>query len=606
MASPSSPNNQTNTQLGRYKIVRELARSNDIVYEAIDPTMNRRVALKELNLPSNLTGQAKRDRMERFYREAKAAGTLNHRNIVTIYEISQDKDRHFIAMEYLDGQSLRDFIHVSGPLPLSHALQIGLDLCDALGYAHAQGVVHRDVKPDNVHLVPPGNTAKLTDFGIARVLEEPSLTSTGQVFGTPSYMSPEQLMARKVDHRTDLFSLGVMLFEIITGKKPFVGDSIVSITYAIMHSPVTFPAGMPAGITGILRRALAKDPEQRYPNAQSMAADLRSELMFQGSAYHKPTGQKPDVSGMPNAATVQQTAISPTAPDFATGDATVVAAVAPPTQTPEPGTVVLAANDAHAPPASTVQASAAPTQQALPVTVQPPPTYVILQPGQTVSSGQMPYVATPPPIQRSVATLVGTIVAIVALIAGTVAIAVVTIKHSRVASQKAVAVGYYNAGSIALDGGDAQKAIEQYKLAIKAAPPTDPLADSARRNMGLAYMALGDQVVANDANSAAAYYQQALTFDARNANAHYKLAQVTQDPYSSAKEYEKAISSDPNGRIGQQARKDGAALYLKLGTAAVDNHNAEQARSDLNHVIELAPADPMAEQARQRLTAAGL
>ena len=221
VATASSSNNPTPTQLGRYRIVRELARSNDIVYEAIDPTMKSRVALKELNLPANLGGQQRRERLERFYREAKAAGTLNYRHIVTIYEIGQEKDRHFIAMEFLDGQSLRDYLNVNGPLPVKLALQIGLDLSDALGYAHAQGVVHRDVKPDNVHLVAPGHTAKLTDFGIARVMEEPSMTTTGQVFGTPSYMSPEQLMAKNVGHRTDLFSLGVLLYEIITGKKPF-------------------------------------------------------------------------------------------------------------------------------------------------------------------------------------------------------------------------------------------------------------------------------------------------------------------------------------------------------------------------------------------------
>lgn len=265
-----------NTILGKYRIIREIARSNDIVYEAIDPKMNRRVAIKELQLPLHLAGTQKRERVERFYREAKAAGTLTHPNIVTIHEVGQENERHFLVMEYLDGQSLRDILQLQGALPLKETVEIALQLCDALGYAHSHGVVHRDVKPDNVHILP-GGIIKLTDFGIARITAEPSITSQGQVFGTPSYMSPEQVASQTVDHRTDLFSLGITLYEMLTGRKPFVGDSVITITYNIMNSQPPMPVGIPAPLQAILQKGMAKDANLRYQSAAAMAADLRAE-----------------------------------------------------------------------------------------------------------------------------------------------------------------------------------------------------------------------------------------------------------------------------------------------------------------------------------------
>ncbi|MDQ2688066.1 MAG: serine/threonine protein kinase, partial [Armatimonadota bacterium] len=265
-----------NTILGKYRIIREIARSNDIVYEAIDPKMNRRVAIKELQLPLHLAGTQKRERVERFYREAKAAGTLTNPNIVTIHEVGQENERHFLVMEYLDGQSLRDILQLQGALPLKETVEIALQLCDALGYAHSHGVVHRDVKPDNVHILP-GGIIKLTDFGIARITAEPSITSQGQVFGTPSYMSPEQVASQTVDHRTDLFSLGITLYEMLTGRKPFVGDSVITITYNIMNSQPPMPVGIPAPLQAILQKGMAKDANLRYQSAAAMAADLRAE-----------------------------------------------------------------------------------------------------------------------------------------------------------------------------------------------------------------------------------------------------------------------------------------------------------------------------------------
>lgn len=260
---------------GKYQIVREIARSNDIVYEAIDTSLNRRIALKELNLTAGLTGQARRERIERFQREARSAGRLSHPNIVSIYDFGEDEGRYFIAMEYLEGQSLRDRLSTQGALSLKEGVDVASQLLDAIYYAHQHQVVHRDIKPDNVHLLP-GNKVKLTDFGIARLTEEPSLTSNGQIFGTPSYMSPEQIEGRNIDHRSDIFSMGVLLYEILTGRKPFVGDSVIGITYAIMNQPVPPMPGVPYGIEQVVHRALAKSPLERTYSAEQMKLDLRN------------------------------------------------------------------------------------------------------------------------------------------------------------------------------------------------------------------------------------------------------------------------------------------------------------------------------------------
>jgi serine/threonine protein kinase len=235
--------------LGRYVLVREIARSNDIVWEGRDPQMNRRVAVKELQLPATITGQARRERIERFYREARAAGAMSHPNIVTIHEVGEDRGRFFIAMEFLEGQTLRERITVGGALALSEAVAIAVALCDALEYAHLRGVIHRDIKPDNIHLLP-GGRVKLTDFGIARITTEDQLTVAGQVFGTPSYMSPEQIEGRPIDVRSDLFALGILLYEMVSGQKPFKGDSVPTIINRIItmptpHAPGRLPRWMP-------------------------------------------------------------------------------------------------------------------------------------------------------------------------------------------------------------------------------------------------------------------------------------------------------------------------------------------------------------------------
>lgn len=262
-------------RLGRYELRREIARSNDVVYEAWDPTVNRRVAIKELVMPPGVTGAAAEDRIQRFYREARAAGGLAHPNVVTIYEVGEDAGRHFIAMEYLDGPTLRERLQGGQSFPPEQAAAIAAQVADALDYAHGRGVIHRDVKPDNIHLLQ-GDLPKLTDFGIARIETEHNITVSGQVFGTPAYMSPEQVAGGEIGAGTDIFSLGVMLFEMVTGRKPFVGESVVTITYNIVNETPVIPQEVPEWLARIIRRAIQKDPQARYASAAEMANDLRA------------------------------------------------------------------------------------------------------------------------------------------------------------------------------------------------------------------------------------------------------------------------------------------------------------------------------------------
>ncbi|MEP0767295.1 MAG: serine/threonine protein kinase, partial [Fimbriimonadia bacterium] len=281
--------------LGKYQIIREIARSNDIVYEGYDPGMNRRVALKELLFPTAGTPTQREERLRRFYREAKAAGSLAHPNIVTIYDVGEDAGRHFIAMEYLEGRNLRELLDVEGCLTPEQAVPIMKQVLDALGYAHRHGVVHRDIKPENIQILADGRV-KLTDFGIARLTFEQSITIDGQVFGTPSYMSPEQVVGRDLDARTDIFSCGVVLYEMLTGAKPFAGDSVVSVTYAICHTEPTPPPGVPEPFAAVIRKALQKALVMRYGSASEMASALDEAL-----DEVKRAGAQPVAPWLPNA-----------------------------------------------------------------------------------------------------------------------------------------------------------------------------------------------------------------------------------------------------------------------------------------------------------------
>src|SRR5688572_20837493 len=261
------------TTLGKYQIIREIARSNDIVYEAYDPLMNRRVALKELAVPPGSTPQQREERIKRFLREAKAAGSLSHPNIMTVYEVGEEGNKHFIAMEFLDGHTLRNELDTHGALSPERAISIATDILEGLDFAHRSGVVHRDIKPENIQLLSDGRV-KLTDFGIARLTFEPNITMDGQVFGTPSYMSPEQVVGKEIDARSDLFSVGVILYEMVSGRKPFAGDSVVSITYAIMNAEPSQPQQANYAVWQVLQHALDKSPALRYASASEMIRAL--------------------------------------------------------------------------------------------------------------------------------------------------------------------------------------------------------------------------------------------------------------------------------------------------------------------------------------------
>ncbi len=265
------------TVLGHYRIIREIARSNDVVYEAVDTRINRRVAIKELLMPAGATDAVRQDRIARFLREARAAGSLTHPNIVTIFETEEENGRYFIVMEYLEGDNLRQKLEREGALPPEEAVRIATQVLDGLAHAHAKGVIHRDIKPENIHLLPTG-LVKITDFGIARLKHEPNLTMDGQVFGTPSYMSPEQVQGGAIDERSDLFSVGVILYEMLAGYKPFQGDSVITITYNIVHTEPPSPPSIPAPLEWVIRKALRKNPEERFGSAEEMKQALLNAL----------------------------------------------------------------------------------------------------------------------------------------------------------------------------------------------------------------------------------------------------------------------------------------------------------------------------------------
>jgi len=263
--------------LGRYEIVDEIARgAMGVVYKARDPLIDRLVAIKTVNIgPANAESEAFE---RRFFREAKSAGMLNHPNVVTIHDVGKSEDLAYIAMEFLDGSSLRDVLDSGVALPPNRIADIVAEIAEGLAFAHRAGVVHRDVKPANVMVLSSG-AIKITDFGIAQ-LPTGTRTMTGNVFGSPRYTSPEQVMGRPVDGRSDIFSLGAVLFEMLTGRSPFNGNDLNSILKQVLTEPTPPPSSqnprLPRAFDHIVGKALAKDPNERYQDADEMARDLRA------------------------------------------------------------------------------------------------------------------------------------------------------------------------------------------------------------------------------------------------------------------------------------------------------------------------------------------
>lgn len=287
--------------LGRYQVEKELGKgAMGVVYLGKDPKIGRVVAIKTMALSQEFEGEELDDARERFFREAETAGRLQHQNIVTIFDAGEEHDLAFIAMEFLKGKDLADVSKTGQLLPIAKVLSIIARVAEALAYAHKLNVVHRDIKPANIMYDLETDSVKVTDFGIARITDS-SKTKTGLVLGTPSFMSPEQIAGKKVDGRSDLYSLGVMLFQMLAGVLPFRGDSMAELMYKIANEPAPdiriIRAELPEKLANIVALSVSKRPETRYQNGDQFAADLRAVMG--------------DFAGLTNAAIASPLASSP-------------------------------------------------------------------------------------------------------------------------------------------------------------------------------------------------------------------------------------------------------------------------------------------------------
>ena len=262
--------------VGRYQVVSELGRgAMGVVFKAIDPNIGRTVALKTLRLDA--LGIDSEEVVRRFKNEARSAGVMNHPNIVTIYDAGEIHGIFYIAMEFIEGTTLQSLMAEQRVLTVDKIITLSRQICAGLDYAHSHGVIHRDVKPANMMITSDG-TVKIMDFGIAKA--GGGMTSTGQVLGTPNYMSPEQVKGRILDGRSDLFSFGVMVYEMITGEKPFMGQNITTIIYKIVNenpiSPRELDVTVHPGLSAVITKALAKSPDERYQSGAELMRDLEN------------------------------------------------------------------------------------------------------------------------------------------------------------------------------------------------------------------------------------------------------------------------------------------------------------------------------------------
>jgi tRNA A-37 threonylcarbamoyl transferase component Bud32 len=298
--------------LGRYQVEKELGKgAMGVVYLGKDPKIGRVVAIKTMALSQEFEGEELDDARERFFREAETAGRLQHQNIVTIFDAGEEHDLAYIAMEFLKGKDLVDFCKDANLLPMPKVVSIVARVAEALAYAHRQNVVHRDIKPANIMYELDSDTVKVTDFGIARITDS-SKTKTGLVLGTPSFMSPEQIAGKKVDGRSDLYSLGVMLFQMLTGVLPFRGDSMAELMYKIANEECPdiriIRKDVPERLAHVVALSLAKKPELRYQDGDQFAGDLKNVLaQLSGAAPTAPAGAAPASAPSAAAATAEKT-----------------------------------------------------------------------------------------------------------------------------------------------------------------------------------------------------------------------------------------------------------------------------------------------------------
>jgi len=331
----------TPQRIGRYDITAELGKgAMGVVYKATDPNIGRTVAIKTTRLDTH--GLDAQDLLRRFKNEARSAGTLSHPNIVTIYDAGEQEGIFYIAMEYIEGQTLHDLLSQHRSLPVEKVIEIVRQVCAGLDYAHAHGVIHRDIKPANIMLAARG-VVKVMDFGIAKT--GGTMTATGQVLGTPNYMSPEQVKGKTIDGRSDLFGVGVLLYEMLTGEKPFDGQNITTIIYKIVSEnpipPRELDVTIHPGLSAVVTKALAKAPDDRYQTGAALVADLENY-----KAYGSEGGATQLIS--------------------AVGDRTVVTSPAAEAKPPAPATVPTPATAAvpPTPPATVAPAPPAPARAA--------------------------------------------------------------------------------------------------------------------------------------------------------------------------------------------------------------------------------------------------
>ena len=310
----------TLTKAGRYDLREELGRGTmGVVYHGFDPTIGRDVAVKTLRLSEAGTGLSREELIGRFQTEARAAGLLTHPNIVVVFDAGEEGGLFYITMEFVEGRSLQTLIDSHQPFPLSRVLKVMEQVCSALDFAHQHNVVHRDIKPANLMLTPD-DVIKITDFGTAKILQF-GTAQTAHVMGTPSYMSPEQVKGKPVDGRSDIFSLGVILYELMTGEKPFPGQNITTVIYKIINEepipPRSLDSSIHPGLSAVISRALAKDPAERYQSCHELLNALKSyhDLVGPESTVRMaPVGSQPAPAGSSPAAQAPRAAAAPAAP----------------------------------------------------------------------------------------------------------------------------------------------------------------------------------------------------------------------------------------------------------------------------------------------------
>ncbi|MBU2437952.1 MAG: serine/threonine protein kinase, partial [Acidobacteria bacterium] len=265
-------------KIGKYEILEILGKgAMGIVYKAQDPDIDREVAIKTIHFEAAYEGGEEEEARTRFMREAQAAGKLSHPNIVTIYDVGREERMTYIVMQLIKGISLQGIIASKRVFSTQEVSQLFTQLCDALDYAHKYGIIHRDIKPANI-LIDDNGRPFILDFGVARIGAS-TMTQTGKTLGTPSYMSPEQVIGKKIDNRSDIFSLGVVLYELLTGRRPFEAENITTIIYKIINEEPPSLSDVrkdaPAGFADILDRVLAKKPEERYQTGGELVKDLK-------------------------------------------------------------------------------------------------------------------------------------------------------------------------------------------------------------------------------------------------------------------------------------------------------------------------------------------